>query len=68
MVWPIFYGVSPCNVRHQKGSYGESLAMHKERFKNNKEKAHKWKLALIEAANLSGSHFNQGYSPISYMN
>ncbi|KAK7251890.1 hypothetical protein RIF29_35487 [Crotalaria pallida] len=61
LVWPIFYGVSPCDVRHQKGSYGESLAKHEERFMNDKEKVHKWKLALLEAANLSGFHFNQGY-------
>lgn len=57
LVWPVFYGVTPSYVRHQKGSYGKALDKLGERFKNDKEKLQKWKLALQEAANLSGSHF-----------
>ncbi|RDX74965.1 TMV resistance protein N, partial [Mucuna pruriens] len=63
LVWPIFYGVSPYYVRFQKGSYGKALAKHEERFTNDRDKLQKWKVALQEAANLSGSHFKfkQGY-------
>ncbi|XP_027346638.1 TMV resistance protein N-like [Abrus precatorius] len=57
LVWPIFYGVSPSYVRHQKGSYGKAFAKLEERFKNDKERVQKWKLALQEAANLSGWDF-----------
>ncbi|XP_020236375.1 TMV resistance protein N isoform X1 [Cajanus cajan] len=57
LVWPVFYGVSPSYVRNQEGSYGEALAKLGERFKNDEERLRKWKLALKEAANLSGFHF-----------
>jgi len=64
LLWPVFYGVTPSYVRFQKGSYGKALAKLGERFKNDQEKLQKWKLALQEAADLSGCHFKlkQGYS------
>ncbi|KAK2367511.1 TMV resistance protein N [Trifolium repens] len=65
LVLPIFYDVEPTHVRHQTGNYGEAISNHIERFQNNKEKyddnmkrLHKWKIALNQAANLSGHHFN----------
>ncbi|XP_045817182.1 disease resistance protein RUN1-like [Trifolium pratense] len=65
LVLPIFYDVEPTHVRHQTGSYGEAIAKHEVRFQNNKEKynenmkrMHKWKMALNQAAHLSGHHFN----------
>ncbi|KAK2421685.1 TMV resistance protein N [Trifolium repens] len=65
LVLPIFYDVEPTHVRHQTGSYGEAISNHIERFQNNKEKyddnmerLHNWKIALNQAANLSGHHFN----------
>lgn len=61
VVCSVFYNVSPSDVRHQKGSYGEALVMLEERFKDNKERVQKWRLALTEAANLSGWHFSNGY-------
>jgi hypothetical protein len=68
LVLPIFYDVEPTHVRHQTGSYGEAISNHMERFQNNKEKyddnmerLHKWKIALNQAANLSGHHFNPRY-------
>ncbi|KEH29803.1 disease resistance protein (TIR-NBS-LRR class) [Medicago truncatula] len=64
LVLPVFYGVDPSHIRHQSGSYGEHLTKHKKSFQNNKknmERLHQWKLALTEAANLSGYHFSHGY-------
>ncbi|KAK2421688.1 disease resistance protein RUN1 [Trifolium repens] len=65
LVLPIFYDMEPTHVRHQTGSYGEAIAKHEKVFQNNKEKygdnmerLHKWKIALNQAANLSGHHFN----------
>ncbi|XP_059454759.1 TMV resistance protein N-like [Corylus avellana] len=54
-VLPVFYKVDPSDVRHQKNSYGEALAKHKERF-NDDEKVEKWKSTLTQVANLSGWH------------
>ena len=61
LVWPIFFEVDPSDLRHMNGSYGEAMAKHEARFKNDKKVVEEWKLALQEAANLSGSHFQQGY-------
>ncbi|KAI9087893.1 hypothetical protein K1719_030223 [Acacia pycnantha] len=57
LVWPVFYGIDPSEVRHQRGSYGEALAKHEDRFQANPEKVRKWREALCVAANLSGRHF-----------
>ncbi|RHN60436.1 putative TIR domain, winged helix-turn-helix DNA-binding domain-containing protein [Medicago truncatula] len=64
LVLPVFYGVDPTHIRNQTGSYGEHLTKHRKNFQNNKknmERLHQWKLALTEAANLSGHHFSPGY-------
>jgi len=66
LVLPIFYDVDPSIVRKQTGSYGEALAMHEERFKNNMQRLQKWRTTLQQVANLSGWHFKIGYLP-SYM-
>jgi len=63
LVLPIFYGVDPSHVRHHRGSYGEALAKHEVRFQNNTdnmERLRKWKIALTQAANLSGDHRHPG--------
>ncbi|XP_045787148.1 disease resistance protein RUN1-like isoform X2 [Trifolium pratense] len=60
LVLPIFYDIDPSIVRKQAGSYGEALAMHEERFKNNMQRLHKWRSALQQVANLSGWHFKKG--------
>lgn len=57
----VFYNISPSDVRHQRGSYEEAFDMLEERFQDKKEKVKKWRLALTEAANLSGWHFSNGY-------
>nr|KYP76799.1 TMV resistance protein N [Cajanus cajan] len=66
-ILPIFYDVDPSHVRHQTGTYGEALAMHQERFtrdkenrKDNVDRLHKWKMALNQAASLSGNHYKLG--------
>nr|KYP65912.1 TMV resistance protein N [Cajanus cajan] len=61
LVWPVFYDVDPCDVRHQRGSYGEALEKHERRMNNEKEKVKKWRFALHKSANLSGWHFQHGY-------
>jgi deoxyribodipyrimidine photolyase len=61
VVCSVFYNISPSDVRHQRGSYKEAFDMLEERFEDNKEKVKKWRMALTEAANLSGWHFSNGY-------
>jgi hypothetical protein len=63
-VIPIFYDVDPTDVRHQTETYGEDLAEHEERFQGNEkniEQLQQWKVALKDAANLSGEHFRSWY-------
>ncbi|XP_057445961.1 disease resistance protein RPV1-like [Lotus japonicus] len=63
LVFPVFYDVDPSHVRHQRGTYAEALDNHEKRFQDNKEnmeRLQKWKMALNQAANLSGSHFKPG--------
>jgi len=70
LVLPDFFKVDPSDVRHQKGSCGEALAKHEERFNHNMEKLKNWKKALHQVAILSGFHLKHGYPtlPISYLN
>ncbi|KAK9930696.1 hypothetical protein M0R45_027725 [Rubus argutus] len=61
LVWPVFYKVDPSDVRHQKGKFGEALAKHECRFKDNMDKVQTWRTALRDAANLSGWTFLDGH-------
>ncbi|XP_018820588.2 protein PHLOEM PROTEIN 2-LIKE A8-like [Juglans regia] len=54
IVLPIFYGVKPSEVRDQKGDFGKSFDKLGDQLKDN-VKMLKWKAALEEVANLSGS-------------
>ncbi|KAG5514361.1 hypothetical protein RHGRI_035687 [Rhododendron griersonianum] len=56
IVFPIFHGVGPTDVRAQKGSLAEAFDKHAERFKDQSpgSKVEKWKEALTQIANLSG--------------
>ena len=60
-VLPIFYKVSPSEIRKQEGKFEIALAKHEEKFKDCIEKVQKWRKALTEAANLSGFLYNDGY-------
>jgi hypothetical protein len=69
LVLPVFYGVDPSDVRHQKGSYCEALAEHEKKFQNNEknmERLYQWKIALNQAANIAGYDFKIGY-PSSFI-
>ncbi|KAJ7975480.1 Disease resistance-like protein [Quillaja saponaria] len=63
LVYPVFYKVDPTEVRHHplKGSFGKAMASHEKLFKNDMEKVRKWRSTLTDAANVSGSHFQNGY-------
>ncbi|XP_040370212.1 disease resistance protein RPV1-like [Rosa chinensis] len=61
LVWPIFYKVDPSDVRNQRGSFGEAIVQHEHKFKDDIEKVNRWRVALSKAADLSGSHFFDGY-------
>jgi hypothetical protein len=66
LVLPVFYDVEPCNVRmrNQTESYAKDLAFHKAKFQNDKENMErfmKWKIAVEQAAELSGYDYNFGY-------
>ncbi|GMY21480.1 disease resistance protein RPP5-like, partial [Fagus crenata] len=56
LVRPVFYKVDPSEVRSQKGKFGEALAKHEEKFKDDKI-VQRWREALHEAANISGWHY-----------
>ncbi|XP_030966059.1 TMV resistance protein N-like isoform X2 [Quercus lobata] len=51
-VLPVFHGVDPSDVRHQRGSFAEAFAKHE--LIKNEEKLQSWRAALTQVANLSG--------------
>ncbi|XP_054817707.1 protein VARIATION IN COMPOUND TRIGGERED ROOT growth response-like [Prosopis cineraria] len=55
-VFPIFYGVDPSDVEHQRGSFAEAFKKHEEIFTRDEMKVQNWRDALKEVANLSGWH------------
>nr|XP_023890756.1 TMV resistance protein N-like [Quercus suber]XP_023890757.1 TMV resistance protein N-like [Quercus suber]XP_023890758.1 TMV resistance protein N-like [Quercus suber]XP_023890759.1 TMV resistance protein N-like [Quercus suber] len=57
VVLPVFYKVDPSNVRNQQEKFGEALAKHEKKFKDNKEKVQRWRAALNEASRISGWHY-----------
>lgn len=54
IVVPVFYHVTPSQVRRQSGSYGVAFAKLEERFKDKEDKLNQWRDPLTKAANLSG--------------
>ncbi|CAK8538795.1 unnamed protein product [Lathyrus sativus] len=59
LVLPIFYDVDPSEVKHQKGIYGKSIALHENR--HGKEKLETWRSALYEVSCIRGLHFKDGF-------
>ncbi|RDX73270.1 TMV resistance protein N, partial [Mucuna pruriens] len=53
-VLPIFYDVTPSEVRKQSGKFGKAFAEHEERFKDDLEMVKKWREALKEITNRCG--------------
>ncbi|XP_056177409.1 disease resistance protein RPV1-like isoform X4 [Syzygium oleosum] len=60
LVLPVFYRVEPREIRGQRESYGRALAKHEEKLGKDSERVKKWRETLIEAANLSGWHYDHG--------
>ncbi|XP_028964882.2 TMV resistance protein N-like isoform X2 [Malus domestica] len=54
IVLPVFYDVSPSEVRKQTGDFGDFFAEHEGRFNDNIDKVRAWRDALRQLANLSG--------------
>lgn len=54
IVVPVFYRVDPSDVRNQTGIFGDGFLKLEERFMEWPEKLESWRIALREAANLSG--------------
>ncbi|MED6181376.1 hypothetical protein PIB30_018883 [Stylosanthes scabra] len=56
-VLPVFYDVSPSEVRKQSGNYEVAFKEHEERFKDDAEmmeQVRRWRAALTQVASLSG--------------
>ncbi|KAL4327299.1 hypothetical protein AHAS_Ahas13G0086200 [Arachis hypogaea] len=56
-VLPVFYDVSPTEVRRQSGKFEKAFMKHEERFKDDAEmmeQVARWRGALTQVANLSG--------------
>nr|XP_012569148.1 TMV resistance protein N isoform X3 [Cicer arietinum] len=53
-VFPVFYGVDPSDVRHQRGSYEDAFRKHQERFGQHSDKVERWRDALTQVASYSG--------------
>ncbi|CAN6688287.1 unnamed protein product [Malus baccata var. baccata] len=58
MVIPVFYDVSPSDIRNQQGSYAVAFAGLEKRFKDSIDKVQEWRNALTTAANLSGFDYS----------
>lgn len=54
IVVPIFYHIDPTHVRNQTASYARAFEAHEKRFVNDMSKVQTWRIALAEAANISG--------------
>ncbi|XP_059631678.1 disease resistance protein RPV1-like [Cornus florida] len=60
-VLPVFYGVEPSDVRHQRGVYADTFAWHQQL--HGDDQVQRWRAALTEVAYLSGLVLpdNDGY-------
>ncbi len=56
----VVYKVDPSDIRNQTGKFGEALAKHEDKLKDNM-KVQRWRMALSEAGNLSGLPYNNEY-------
>ncbi|KAK6772896.1 hypothetical protein RDI58_028134 [Solanum bulbocastanum] len=56
IVIPVFYDVSPADVRHQNPPFAVSFSQHEEKCKDDMEKVQRWRGAFAEAGKISGYH------------
>ncbi|KAH0708291.1 hypothetical protein KY284_009718 [Solanum tuberosum] len=56
IVIPVFYDVSPSDVRHQNPPFADSFSQHEVKYKDNMEMVQRWRDAFVEAGNISGYH------------
>ncbi|KDO37558.1 hypothetical protein CISIN_1g041961mg, partial [Citrus sinensis] len=54
IIIPVFYGVSPSDVRHQTGIFGLGFGKLEQQFKEQPEMVRKWRDALTESSHLAG--------------
>ncbi|KAG5573837.1 hypothetical protein H5410_063603 [Solanum commersonii] len=56
IVIPVFYDVSPSDVRHQNPPIAGSFSQHEVKYKDDMEKVQRWRDAFMEAGKISGYH------------
>ncbi|XP_059285761.1 TMV resistance protein N-like [Lycium ferocissimum] len=56
IVIPVFYDVSPSDVRHQNPPFAKSFSKHEKKYKDDLEKVQRWRDAFAEAGKISGYH------------
>ncbi|KAG5573860.1 hypothetical protein H5410_063626 [Solanum commersonii] len=56
IVIPVFYDVSPSDVRHQNPPIAGSFSQHEVKYKDDMEKVQRWRDAFVEAGKISGYH------------
>ena len=61
IVFPVFYDISPTQVKNQTGSYAEAFSKHEESFKFEIDKIQRWRIALKEVADLGGMVLQDRY-------
>ncbi|KAL9432015.1 hypothetical protein AB3S75_027096 [Citrus x aurantiifolia] len=54
IIIPVFYEVSPSDVRHQTGVFGDGFYKLEQQFKEKPEMVQKWRDALKETSHLAG--------------
>ncbi|XP_058743712.1 disease resistance protein RML1A-like [Vicia villosa] len=54
IILPVFFKVTPTDVRHQKGSYAVEFAKHEKKY--NLSRVQQWRSALKESGNILGYH------------
>ncbi|KAM3337614.1 hypothetical protein P3S68_031939 [Capsicum galapagoense] len=56
IVIPVFYDVSPSDVRHQNPPFAKSFSKHEKKYRDDIEKVQRWRDAFAEAGKISGYH------------
>ncbi|XP_060173797.1 TMV resistance protein N-like isoform X3 [Lycium barbarum] len=57
LVIPVFYDVSPSDVRHQNPPFAKSFSKHEKKYKDDLEKVQRWRDAFAKAGEIKGFHY-----------